>query len=156
MSRVFGRGRKDPLLLGSVKTNVGHSEAASGIASIIKASIMLETARIPPTHGLRKINPNIKTDEWNVRVVTRNESWPGGSLRQPRRVSINSVGHLCVSESTHSNDSLCSLAMAAQMPMRCWRTLTASHLMSKALSFRISKMTGHTFCLSLQRLRMDF
>lgn len=91
LSRVFSNERKTPLLLGSVKTNVGHSEAASGIASIIKATIMLETATIPPTHGLNKINPNIKIDEWNVRVVTQNEPWPGAAFGKPRRVSINSV-----------------------------------------------------------------
>ena len=91
LSRVFSSERKDPLLLGSVKTNVGHAEAASGITSIIKATLMLETATIPPTHGVKKINPNIKTEEWNVRVITQNESWPGASSRKPRRVSINSV-----------------------------------------------------------------
>ena len=91
LSRVFSGERNDALLLGSVKTNVGHSEAASGIASIIKATIMLETAAIPPTHGLKKINPRIKVNEWNVRVVTKNEPWPGASLGKPRRASINSV-----------------------------------------------------------------
>ncbi|KAM0799448.1 hypothetical protein BDR22DRAFT_933683 [Usnea florida] len=93
LSRVFSSERKNPLLLGSVKTNVGHSEAASGIASIIKATIMLEAAAIPPTHGLRNINPRIKADEWNVRVVTQNEPWPGASLGKPRRISVNSFGY---------------------------------------------------------------
>ena len=52
---------------------------------------MLENAMIPPTHGIININPNIKADEWNVRIVTRNKPWPETSVGKPRRVSINSV-----------------------------------------------------------------
>lgn len=100
LSRVFGSERKEPLLLGSVKSNVGHSEAASGITSIIKATLMLENALIPPTHGLKKINSNIQTSEWNVRIVTQNEPWPQTPVGMPRRVSINSVRSTSVPAST--------------------------------------------------------
>ena len=91
LSRVFSRDRVQPLLLGSVKTNIGHSEAASGIASVIKSTLMLESGFIPPTHGVKKINPSIKTDEWSVKVVTEYERWPGFMDDQIRRISINSV-----------------------------------------------------------------
>ena len=67
---------KTPLLIGSVKTNLGHSEAASGITSIIKASMALEQGLIPATLGLETLKPNIKASEWNVKVITEQTPWP--------------------------------------------------------------------------------
>jgi acyl transferase domain-containing protein len=46
-----------PLLIGSVKTNVGHSEGASGLTSILKAVMAFEKGKIPPSHGVVNINP---------------------------------------------------------------------------------------------------
>lgn len=153
---MFNNEREGPLLLGSVKTNVGHSEAASGITSIIKATLMLETATIPPTHGLRRINPKIRTKEWNVRIVAQNEPWPRVSPGKPRRVSINSVrSYSYLLNSVHYTESLCSLAMAVQMPMLCWRTLTTLMSISTASGIQDLKVTGHSFYHSLQRPRMD-
>lgn len=74
-----------------MKSNVGHSEAASGITSIIKATLMLESSEFYPTHGLANINPKIKLDEWNVRLVTDKMDWPGTSAGHPRYLGINSV-----------------------------------------------------------------
>lgn len=62
LSRVFSKGRSpnDPLLIGSVKTNLGHSEAASGISGLIKVVLALENNRIPATIGVKKLNPKRK------------------------------------------------------------------------------------------------
>jgi acyl transferase domain-containing protein len=46
-----------PLLIGSVKTNVGHSEGASGLTSILKVAMSFEKGKIPPSHGVVNINP---------------------------------------------------------------------------------------------------
>jgi len=46
-----------PLLIGSVKTNVGHSEGASGLTSILKVVTAFEKGKIPPSHGVVNINP---------------------------------------------------------------------------------------------------
>ena len=83
-------------MIGSVKTNLGHSEAASGITSIIKTTIAIEQGLIPATIGLRTLNPNIKAREWNVKVVTEQTPWPQLSRsnnKQTPRASINSFGY---------------------------------------------------------------
>lgn len=50
----------EPLLIGAVKTNIGHSEAASGLSAVIKACLTVENGIIPPTRGLVKPNPKSK------------------------------------------------------------------------------------------------
>lgn len=67
---VFGPGRspKDPLFIGSVKTNVGHAEGASGVISVIKAVLMLEKGFVLPNSNFEKANEEIPMDEWNLKV----------------------------------------------------------------------------------------
>jgi acyl transferase domain-containing protein len=55
VSRVFKRTQAQPLLIGSVKTNVGHSEATSALSSIIKLTMALENNVIPQTIGISQI-----------------------------------------------------------------------------------------------------
>lgn len=76
-------------MIGSLKSNVGHSEAVSGLSSVIKAVLALEHRAIPPSIEYERRNPKIK-NEWNVEVVSRMVPWPTGS---PRRISINSFGY---------------------------------------------------------------
>ncbi|KAI1080407.1 putative polyketide synthase [Whalleya microplaca] len=82
---------ENPLWIGAVKTNIGHSEAASGLSALIKAILIVERGVIPPTRGLVKPNPKIKWSEWQVRVPT--EPVPFPSHLPVRRVSINSFGY---------------------------------------------------------------
>lgn len=90
VSRAFSTPRnEDPLLIGSVKTNLGHSEAASGMTSILKAVLSLEHGMIPATIGVEKLNPSIDFDASHVQVVTEMTPWPKGKLR---RISVNSFG----------------------------------------------------------------
>ncbi|KUI73219.1 Polyketide synthase-nonribosomal peptide synthetase [Cytospora mali] len=89
-----GPQRQQPILVGSVKSNLGHSEAASGISSVIKATLILEKGLIPATIGVRKLNPKIKAKEWNVDVVTQLRPFPSSDLpRSRRRVGVNSFGY---------------------------------------------------------------
>ena len=94
VSRVFGE-RPDPLLIGSIKTNLGHSGATSGLSSIIKATLALEKGVIPATIGVKTIDPNIKMDEWNVDIVKDATPWPTSNKQgnAVRRISINSFGY---------------------------------------------------------------
>ena len=84
LSRVFQRTPERPLLIGSVKTNVGHSEAASGISSVLKATLALERGQIPPTHGLKTLNPKLKVDERHVCIPTDLSAWPGSPSKVRR------------------------------------------------------------------------
>jgi acyl transferase domain-containing protein len=67
-----GRGPKNPLFIGSVKSNVGHLEGASGIVSVIKAAMMLEKGMILPNANFEKANPNIPLDQYNMKVSGAN------------------------------------------------------------------------------------
>ena len=64
---------KNPLYVGAVKANVGHSEAAAGVTAVIKASMMLETGLIPPQVGAdQPLNPQFPNlDEINVRIADK-------------------------------------------------------------------------------------
>ncbi|KUJ17704.1 polyketide synthase [Mollisia scopiformis] len=81
LSQVFlsesGRSpESDPLIIGSVKSNFGHSEAASGITSIIKTTLALENLAIPPTVGVGELTPKIPWKELNVEVARTVLPWP--------------------------------------------------------------------------------
>lgn len=67
---VFGKGRtpKEPLFVGSVKTNVGHTEGASGVISVIKTAMMLEKGFVLPNCGFQKANDEIPVDKWNIKA----------------------------------------------------------------------------------------
>ncbi|KAH7032589.1 uncharacterized protein B0I36DRAFT_373300 [Microdochium trichocladiopsis] len=81
----------EPLLIGSVKPNVGHSGAASGLSSLIKAVLAVERGIIPPTYGVAKPSKAIKWNEWQVRVPT--ESLPFPAHLPVRRISVNASGY---------------------------------------------------------------
>lgn len=83
-----GRPKNMPLLVGSVKTNLGHSEAASGISSLIKVVLALERRIIPPTVNVGTLNPDIKAYDWNLEIVTQSKPWPSDGSARPRRAGI--------------------------------------------------------------------
>ncbi|BCS08366.1 polyketide synthase [Aspergillus luchuensis IFO 4308] len=85
------RSREQPLLLGAIKANIGHSEAASGIFAVIKAALILESGVIPGVAGLKTLNPALKEEEWNVKVNRDTILWPESPLA--RRVGISSFGY---------------------------------------------------------------
>ncbi|KAL3484070.1 hypothetical protein BJX62DRAFT_244310 [Aspergillus germanicus] len=89
LSRCFTPRLGEPLLVGSIKTNLGHSEAASGLTSIMKIVVAFEHGLIPPTHGVVNINPNLKLRDRNMEVVRQLTKWP----RTLRRASVNSFGY---------------------------------------------------------------
>ena len=75
--------------IGSVKPNVGHSEGASGITSLIKSVLALERKIIPPNIKFSQPNPHIHFAGWGLEVPTEPVAWPQG---RPYRVSVNSFG----------------------------------------------------------------
>ena len=64
------RPRAEPLYVGSVKSNIGHLETASGFAAIIKVALALEKGLIPPSINFIQGNEDIPFDEWNLKVRT--------------------------------------------------------------------------------------
>lgn len=90
ISAVFAdNGRAENLVVGSIKSNVGHLEACAAIAGIIKTVECLERAQIPPQMHFVNPNPQINFD--NVTIPTTMQSWPGSELGA-RRAAVNSFG----------------------------------------------------------------
>ncbi|MDQ7727306.1 type I polyketide synthase [Halomonas sp. SpR8] len=89
IGEALGQQRKTPLLIGSVKSNLGHLETASGAAGLAKALYSIQHREVPATIGIRKLNPRIKFDEWNLSVVTK-----GQPLKKQGRlvIGVNSFG----------------------------------------------------------------
>ncbi|KAJ8122283.1 hypothetical protein ONZ43_g1483 [Nemania bipapillata] len=84
------RSPEEPLYIGAVKSNVGHSEGASGITSVIKSILTLERGIIPANAWFENRNSKIP-DEWNFKFPTTALPWPQTKTGL-RRVSINSFG----------------------------------------------------------------
>jgi acyl transferase domain-containing protein len=72
LSKVFSPGRPQdrPLHVGSIKTNIGHLEGASGLAGVIKAVLMLENKMILPNTNFEIPNSRIPLDDWRLNVST--------------------------------------------------------------------------------------
>ena len=84
-----GRDKSDPLLVGSVKTNLGHLEAAAGIAGIIKTVLAIQNGKIPAHLHFETPNPHIAWDRIPVEVVTEATAWPED---KPRIAGVSAFG----------------------------------------------------------------
>ncbi|HTN85588.1 MAG TPA: type I polyketide synthase, partial [Sorangium sp.] len=89
---VYGRGRAAdrPCVVGTVKTNIGHLEAASGIAGVIKTVLALEHEAIPPLLHLRRPNPRLSLDGAPIALPTALRPWPARG--EARRAGVSSFG----------------------------------------------------------------
>ncbi|KAK1637097.1 hypothetical protein BDP81DRAFT_318791 [Colletotrichum phormii] len=89
---VFGplrRGTRTPLYVGSVKTNIGHTEGSAGLAGVVKAVLAVEKGYIPANAGFETLNPKLRLDEWGLALPLETMPWPVPGLR---RASVNSFG----------------------------------------------------------------
>lgn len=92
LGAVLGEGRaaNHPCLVGSVKTNIGHTEAAAGIAGLIKTALCLQHKVIPPSLHFREPNPTIAWDAMPLRVATQCEALPRRG--RPANAGVSSFG----------------------------------------------------------------
>ena len=79
-----GRGPDRPLVMGSVKTNIGHLEAAAGVAGVIKTVLAMRRRTIPKHLHFRNPSPQIEWDRIPVKVAADRMEWPHRSDRRPR------------------------------------------------------------------------
>jgi len=83
LGAVFASSRERPLYVGSVKTNIGHAEAASGVAHLIKTALSLHRGELFPSLHFSTPNPDIALDALKLAVPTRTMPWP----KRERRVA---------------------------------------------------------------------
>ncbi len=87
LGTIFNQ-RSQPLIIGSVKTNIGHLEAAAGIAGLIKVVLAMQHGEIPPNLHFHQPNPRINWDKLPISIPTERTAWPTGD----RIAGISSFG----------------------------------------------------------------
>ncbi|MFB2977494.1 type I polyketide synthase [Microseira sp. BLCC-F43] len=92
LAAVYGKNRpiNQPLVVGSVKTNVGHLEAAAGVSALIKVVLSLQNQEIPPHLHLNKPNPHIPWHQLPLVIPTSAIPWNPGN--QPRIAGVSAFG----------------------------------------------------------------
>ncbi|HWF71593.1 MAG TPA: SDR family NAD(P)-dependent oxidoreductase, partial [Mycobacterium sp.] len=92
LGTVLGKGRPEqsPLLIGAVKSNLGHLEAAAGMAGFIKTVLAVQRASIPGNLHFHNPNPHIPFDEMRLKVVAEQQDWP--HTPHPRRAGVSAFG----------------------------------------------------------------
>ena len=108
LAEVFGgdSGRSNPLLVGSVKTNIGHGESAAGIAGLIKLILSVNKGEVPPHLHFVDPNPQIDWSRLPVRIPVAREAWPQSDSRRIGGVSSfgfsGTNAHVIVGEAPRS------------------------------------------------------
>lgn len=88
---VFGsnRAHEDPLLVGSVKTNIGHLEPAAGVVGLVKVALAIRHRRLPASLNFHQQHPSIPLAQSHLRVVEEDRRWP---REEPRLAGVSSFG----------------------------------------------------------------
>ena len=128
VAQIYSQGRTaaNPLSISSVKTNIGHAEAAAGVAGLIKLSLALKHQFIPPHLHFRQLNPRIPLTKIPATVPVNGMAWPKQTDRL-RTAAISAFGfsgtnvHMIVAEAAEINqpespDLACVLPLSAQTP----------------------------------------
>jgi acyl transferase domain-containing protein/acyl-CoA synthetase (AMP-forming)/AMP-acid ligase II/acyl carrier protein len=109
-----GRDPACPLLIGSVKTNIGHTEAAAGAASVIKLVLALRHEILPKSLHFSDPNPHIPWNQLNVKVVADPVPWPRSEVR--RIAGVSSFGFVGTNAHVILEEAPAPLQADAQLP----------------------------------------
>jgi acyl transferase domain-containing protein/acyl-CoA synthetase (AMP-forming)/AMP-acid ligase II/acyl carrier protein len=142
LARALGQGHSpdNPLLVGTVKTNIGHLESAAGIAGLIKVVLALQNSELPALANFRKPNPHIPWNEVPIRTVSERIAWPRSD--KARRAGVSSFGisgtnaHLIVEEAPALNSVAVETAGT-------WDVLTLSAKSKEALQELTARFEAH-------------
>ncbi len=139
LGAVYGAGRsnKSPLQVGSIKTNFGHTEAAAGVAGLIKVVLSLYHGEIPAHLHLKELNPNITWNNLPIKIPTRLTKWE--PINGRRLAGVSSFGasgvnaHLILEET--SKDVYTGAGSHYPAQIMCLSAKTSEALRDLAESF---------------------
>ena len=150
LAGVYGRSRPEdaPCLVGSVKTNIGHLEAAAGIAGFIKAALVVRHRQVPPQLHLRTPNRHLDWDGSGLEVPVRGRELPP---RDVTRAGVSSFGfggtnaHVVLETAPAPDPAPSSATAAPERPSHalCLSGHTPTALMTLARHYR-SHLAAHT------------
>jgi amino acid adenylation domain-containing protein len=139
LALAFGpEAPRGSVLVGSLKTNIGHLDTAAGVTGLIKAALVLERGQIPPTLHFQSPNPKLRLEETPFRVADRLTDWAPGA--GPRRAGVSSLGiggtnaHAILEEAP---------AVVPGTPGGLWQLLPLSARSDAALDLAISRLADH-------------
>ena len=170
--QVFGGcKRSDTLYFGSVKANIGHTEAASGVAALIKAVLIMNKETVPKQANFRKLNPQIsplrpdkmdipaETQQWKGSAVCLNNYGAAGSIsalvvcRYPARPSSREIGEDTeqrrppknpIHLSAHSTNSLRAKCMALRQYLVTKTTTCSGETDIESVAFNLAHAADHS------------
>ncbi|MGE0158275.1 MAG: type I polyketide synthase [Gemmatimonadales bacterium] len=135
-----GRDPSRPLLIGSVKTNLGHLESAAGVAGVMKVILSLQHERIPAHLHFETPSPHIAWSEYPVEVTARGKPWPRSARR--RVAGVSSFGfsgtnaHVVIEEAPLPPPRDATL----ERPMHCLPLSAKSEAALRALAGRFERL----------------
>ncbi|HEV2735793.1 MAG TPA: aminotransferase class III-fold pyridoxal phosphate-dependent enzyme, partial [Longimicrobiaceae bacterium] len=161
LHQVFAGERAHPCAIGSIKTNLGHLDAAAGVTGLIKAVLALEHGEIPPSLNCRTPHPEIAAGGGVLRVATELQPWVRNGT--PRRAGVSSFGiggtnaHAVLEEAPESEPS--GPSREHQLLVLSARTPTAldaaAERLADALEGRAAPLPDAAYTLRIGRRAME-
>ncbi len=139
LTQAYGAGNGHRRALGSVKTNIGHTDAAAGVAGLIKATLALKHAQVPPSLHFKEPNPQIDFDAGGFYVNTELSDWEADGT--PRRAGVSAFGlggtnaHAVLEEAPPQDEE--------PAPGRAWQLAVLSGRTPTALERSAERLAGH-------------
>ncbi|MCY0950344.1 type I polyketide synthase [Streptomyces sp. H27-S2] len=162
---AYGQDRAEPLWIGSLKSNIGHAQAAAGVGGVIKMVQALRHEMLPPTLHVDAPSPHVEWSAGEVRILTEAEPWPVGE--RPRRAGVSSFGisgtnaHVILEEAPAVPPRPVDLPRPAAMPLLLSaRTTAALRTQARRLHDALRErpeldLTDVAVTLALHRARLE-